>query len=579
MNRHIRPYFALIAFGLLCTASADQPLRVVGTGGRMATGSYTTSATATSFWQRTAHKLGGPVAELDIGFMNWAFGDSGEVANTSPIAIHHAWVERVSTGQVVPLTFSGQRELVMPAGDTNAFWIADAIPSSVWTNSAPARDELFWVHAKGNIGVGGKIYQGTPSTFSGSKFVVYDPANDPGSADFAGTVPAITGANARQTALPMLFLGRFTGPGHLAVIGIGDSILFGLGDTSNPTPVITGFGFLDRAALDVNGSNTIATMNLARSGEAAGDWLSSHVRQSKILAFANVAVEEFGTNDIGADGGSANVTLISNRLESVWAALRTAGVQRIVRTRLLPRTASATTNWISLADQTPNPGWSAGGARDQINAMIGASLTNGKLDAIAETLSAVRDPSDDHYWLSNGANDYMTADGTHPRPAAYALLAPPLRNTLLSLAVDVPAPATYAAWSADIAWNGADSSPDGDPNTDGVNNLLAYALDLDPLSTATSDALPYATLDSTPGGIPWLNYYHRENTQAADLTYFVQVSEDLQSWTNLVVDGVSIVEETADADPDADGSATLRRMRLNLETRTPAGFLRLHVRQ
>ena len=297
----------------------------------------------------------------------------------------------------------------------------------------------------------------------------------------------------------------------------------------------------------------------------------------QILAFANVAVEEFGTNDIGSDGGSANVALIRARLENIWGVLRTAGVQRIVRTRLLPRTASATTNWISLVDQTPNPGWGSGGARDQINAALETALTNGLVDALSGTLSAVCDPADDHYWLSNGTNDYMTADGTHPRPAAYALLAQPLRASLLSLAVDVPAPASYAAWSAGIVWGEADSSPEADPNGDGVNNLLAYALDLDPLATASRANLPSAHLDpSTPGG-PWFVYAYRQNALASDLVYRVQASADLVDWTNLVAGTSGVVEELVDGDPDGDGSAHLRQMRWPPEPEKPGIFVRLQI--
>jgi lysophospholipase L1-like esterase len=278
---------------------------------------------------------------------------------------------------------------------------------------------------------------GTPATFSGAKFIIYDPANDPGTQDFAGTVPTISGQNARTAALPMLFVGRYTGPGHLSVIGIGDSILHGLGDSENPTPVITGFGFFNRAALDANGSNTIAMLNLTRSGETANTWVNNHARQVQLLTFANVVVEEFGTNDIGSNGSSANATNIYNRLVSIWTTGRDAGAQRIVRSRLLPRTASASGNWTSLGDQTPNPGWGTGGARDQLNALLANALTHEGIDALVGTLSPVSDPTDDHYWLSNGTNDYMTNDGTHPRPAGYALLAPSLRAALLALSAGV----------------------------------------------------------------------------------------------------------------------------------------------
>jgi len=166
------------------------------------------------------------------------------------VTITAAWLERASTGQVVPLTFSGARQLVLPMNSTTPCWFSDPVPSSVWTGAAPARDEVFWLHATGSVPEGGKVPVGTPTTYAGARFVMYPPANDPGTRDVAGVIPTITGASARTEGLPLVFIGRYTGPGHLAVIGIGDSILHGSGDSANPTAVISGYGFFDRAALE-----------------------------------------------------------------------------------------------------------------------------------------------------------------------------------------------------------------------------------------------------------------------------------------------------------------------------------------
>lgn len=431
----------------LITASslfAVEPLRVVGTGGRMATGSVTVSGSVTAFRQRTPHKLGGPVAEIDIGFMNWAQNTEVEVANSNAVTINYAWLERASTGQVVPLTFSGQRQLVMPASAPEAYFLADPVPSSVWTGAAPVRDEVFWVHAKGSVPASGKIFQGPPATYAGAKFIVYNPANDPGTHDTAGAVPTITGASAKNQASPLLFLGRYTGPGHLAVIGIGDSIFDGMGDATSPVPVISGNGPMGRAAVDANGANAIATLNLTRGGEAAGNWINSHTRQAQIVPFANVVVEEFGTNDISTNGTNADTELIKRRLDAIWSIVRDTGVQKIVRTRLLPRCTSSN-NWINKAGQIPNGGWgfsSPAGARDVINSHIDTALAGGKIQAIANTLAAVQDPTDSHYWLSNGTPNYITSDGTHLNATGNALLAAPIRATLLSLTVDQGATGT-----------------------------------------------------------------------------------------------------------------------------------------
>ena len=296
----------------------------------------------------------------------------------------------------------------------------------------------------------------------------------------------------------------------------------------------------------------------------------------KFLPFANVVVEEFGTNDIGQNGATANVTTIYNRLESIWTTARAAGVQKIVRTRLLPRTGSISGDWISLADQTPNPGWGQGEARDQLNAKFAAALTAGKIDTLVDGLAAVSDPVDDHCWLTNGNADYMTSDGAHPKPSSHQLLTPSLRAALLAQTVDV-IPVSYSTWSAKITWAGADSDPAADPNGDGLNNLLAYALDISPLGVASAADLPRAALDNYIPNGPWLAFTYRQNSAAPDLVYQVELGADFSSWNPLGVDGINVASEVASPDPDGDGGSVLRRVRLKIPGNAPRQFLRLKV--
>ncbi len=424
-------------------SAQQQPVRVVATGGRIANNFYTPATANTAFRQRTPHKLGGPVSEIQIGFMDWMYPYTAETPNsTNDVTLTHAWLERASTGQVVPLTFSGSRTLVLPMNSTTPYWLSDPIPASAWTGAIPARDEVFWLNVRGSIPAGGKIPSGTPATHSGARFIVYPPANDPGTIDTTGPIPAISGGTTRTAGLPLIFLGRFTGPGHLAVIGIGDSILDGTGDSANPVPVISGYGFFNRAAVDANGANAIAMFNLTRHGQSAGNFINParQQRQTHFLPFANVVVEEYGTNDLGS-GGTGSTSTILTRTETIWSMARDAGVQKIIRTQLMPRTSS-TDAWSTLAGQTPNTGWGAGGKRDLINAGFATALADGKIDVVLDCFSAIAAPTDNTRWLTNGTAKYVSNDGTHIAPAGNALLAVPLRAALLSLTVDdtVPPP-------------------------------------------------------------------------------------------------------------------------------------------
>lgn len=560
------------------TAGAVEPVTVVATGGRIGYTFYTHPAGCTAFRQRTPHVLGGPVAEIQIGFMDWMYpSSSAETANaTNDVTIDHAWLERASTGQIVPVTFGGSRQLVLPMNATAPYWLSDAIPSSVWTGAAPARDEVFWLHVKGSIPEGGKTPVGTPANFTGARFAAYPPANDSSPVDVAGPVATISGWSTRTEGLPVVFLGRYAGPGHLAVVGVGDSILNGSGD--NTTAVIAGYGFFNRAALDANGKNAIATFNITRHGQTASSWVTPtrQSRQVHFLPFGNVMVEEYGTNDLGQAGGGSPTAILAN-VDKIWTAARDAGVQKIVRTTLMPRTAS-TDAWATFENQTPNSNWGEGAtSRDAINSGFAAALSDGRIDVLIDSLAVVADPRDTGRWLTNGAQKYTTTDGTHVSPTGNALLAVPLRAALLSLTVD-PEREDYARWSAAVNWAGADSSPEADPNGDGVNNLLAYALGLSPLESAPAGSLPAAALDTAAPDGPWLSLVYRKKPYAVDLAYAVESTADLASdWTSLEPDGVTIIDELVSADPDGDGAARLRRLRVRLTEADSRLFLRLRV--
>ena len=55
---------------------------------------------------------------------------------------------------------------------------------------------------------------------------------------------------------------------------------------------------------------------------------------------------------------------------------------------------------------------------------------------------------------------------------------------------------TYTTWSDDMAWEGADSSENGDPDGDQISNYWEYSMDLNPL---VSDASPFI-VSTDPAG-------------------------------------------------------------------------------
>lgn len=92
-------------------------------------------------------------------------------------------------------------------------------------------------------------------------------------------------------------------------------------------------------------------------------------------------------------------------------------------------------------------------------------------------------------------------------------------------ALTVTAPAGYATWAAGIAWNGAASSASGDPDGDGMENLLECAFGGDPLSSA-SVPRPVEVLVSDRLQLTFFR-------ACAWLTYSVEGSSDLVTWSDI----------------------------------------------
>ena len=91
-----------------------------------------------------------------------------------------------------------------------------------------------------------------------------------------------------------------------------------------------------------------------------------------------------------------------------------------------------------------------------------------------------------------------------------------------------------------------------DPDRDGLNNLLEYGLGLNPTVNSLS-GLPVVTLKNYSGTTFLSMLFHRSSL-ATDLTYIVQGSSDLVSWTNLgtstaggVTSGTGFFTETGSA--------------------------------
>ncbi len=130
-------------------------------------------------------------------------------------------------------------------------------------------------------------------------------------------------------------------------------------------------------------------------------------------------------------------------------------------------------------------------------------------------------------------------------------------------------PATYAGWRA-ANWVGADlandaiSGPLADPDTSGVTNLQRYAFAL-PARGPIANPITRGT--ATSAGASYLTLTFPRRTAPSDLTYTLESSSDLVTWT--AVPGRTYTAGSGPVtaqDAVAMGTATRRFLRLRLTT-------------
>ncbi len=105
---------------------------------------------------------------------------------------------------------------------------------------------------------------------------------------------------------------------------------------------------------------------------------------------------------------------------------------------------------------------------------------------------------------------------------------------------------------ASYGLTGANGALNFDFDGDGIANLMEYALGLDPTKAGTA-GLPVARI-KLYAGVPYAYITFSRSSVATDLTYIVEASADLQTWTNIasssggaVTSGAGFVSETGAA--------------------------------
>lgn len=361
-------------------------------------------------------------SSLRLRFQSTYLQSAGDNAIGNDYYIEKCALEKETGGAAfTPVLFSGGRTATVV--DSSGGPLSDPILPSSFGLGAFTRGHVYWVRALlsvtgsahlfpvgGTVGIGGHAFYHDPyssgvSDTDGTGALTYSvgtSGSGPSDYSFGYSVsPLVLGT-------PVTGVGKY-------ISAIGDSIIEGTGDTPAGSDHI--YGFAVRSLFDADFvSNVRAGCKFGRSGStAAGVWTGPLTETKAILAYGNVAVEEWGTNSpVYADSAV------------VWAYLKSAG-QYVIRTKLLTSTTSSD-GWATTANQTKTANYTTpSGDRIVFNGAIAAQ--EGILyDKFVSFDSAVLH-TDRDLWKAPG----YTADGLHPAATAHEAIAAVMRAAYAAL--------------------------------------------------------------------------------------------------------------------------------------------------
>ncbi|MEO5712562.1 MAG: SGNH/GDSL hydrolase family protein [Luteolibacter sp.] len=132
---------------------------------------------------------------------------------------------------------------------------------------------------------------------------------------------------------------------------------------------------------------------------------------------------------------------------------------------------------------------------------------------------------------------------------------------------------SYEAWAANypqfLVLPAASQTPAADPNNDGVGNLLAYAMNLDPLAVPPEGSLPFITLENN--GDTLVPLFHFRRSRTAGVVFDVLASPDLSVGGWQTQDQSSATSESINGDPSTE------LVTVPLEAGAERKFVRLRV--
>lgn len=412
------------------------PLRTVVTHNRVQSGSEARGVKDRQCF-RYPYVIACDCSELVISNNAWAL--SGTVEELVPNSFSVLEMSLELNGTVVPVRYGGARNKALASGDVDVQ--SDPVLPSSYGLSKFSYGDVIWLKGIVSCPAGGNLPV-TPARFDaytgGQVFWWTSSINTVSSTDVAGTYTVTGGStDTRITGYRPIVLGRPLADGP-SFITVGDSIGESMTDndylmTSSTDPLkMHGLAFVQRSMRAATNTSFLPSLNMARSATSPSAVVNG-TRVKKFYKYARFGIDEYGTNAVpptfGGDLGPLQTTF-----RTLWSEMRSAGIEKIIRTKLLPR-CNSTDSFMTVANQTPHANWGAGAPADLLNQWFDAELLAGRIDSVV-AMNNVRSSADPHKWKTDSPEttaNFTAADGTHPSGRGHELMAQELRPVLRSL--------------------------------------------------------------------------------------------------------------------------------------------------
>jgi hypothetical protein len=244
------------------------------------------------------------------------------------------------------------------------------------------------------------------------------------------TIPS-GGASGNGTTTPAIGVVGKPSKAFPAIAVVTDSIGMGVGDATS-VGLTRGmyYGWISRGLKDAPSTGQIyPAILVGRAGGNTSNLLPANApkRWAMITKYCNVLLIQSGRNEVV----SQSLASMQSTLLSLVASGRPF-FRHIAVCKVMPSTTS-TDSWATAANQTPVAGFEVGGKRDQYNSWLDTKFADGTIDALIDPNPYVEDQSNKSKWVTTGAANYPTTDGTHPSTAVHLLAAPTINAWALTL--------------------------------------------------------------------------------------------------------------------------------------------------